>query len=78
MPRCRERHLPFSSSTSRPHLLMTGRGEWNEEVREGWLMMAYRPDVDDVIGPDGETFGAFTKRIIERHYQSAKPDEAES
>jgi hypothetical protein len=23
-----------------------------------------------VIGPDGETFGAFTKRIIDRHYES--------
>jgi len=27
-----------------------------------------RPDVDDVVGKDGETFGQFTKRIIERHY----------
>lgn len=27
-----------------------------------------QPDVDDVIGSDGETFGQFTKRIIERHY----------
>jgi hypothetical protein len=24
--------------------------------------------VDDVIGPDGETFGAFTKRVLRRHY----------
>lgn len=27
-----------------------------------------RPDVHDVIGPDGETFGAFTKRVLQRHY----------
>lgn len=35
-----------------------------------------RPDVDDVIGPDGETFGAFTKRVLGRHYAEA-PQEAE-
>lgn len=35
------------------------------------IMLIVRPDVDDVIGPDGETFGAFTKRIIGRHYESA-------
>lgn len=42
--------------------------------------LTIRPDVDDVIGPDGETFGQFTKRIIERHYDSGsgQPDEAES
>lgn len=27
-----------------------------------------RPDVDEVIGPDGETFGQFTKRVLGRHY----------
>lgn len=39
-----------------------------------------RPDVDDVIGQDGETFGEFTKRVIGRHYESGsgEPDEAES
>jgi len=31
-----------------------------------------RPDVDDVIGPDGETFGEFSKRVIGRHYESAE------
>ncbi|GFZ46178.1 hypothetical protein JCM24511_04425 [Saitozyma sp. JCM 24511] len=35
-----------------------------------------QPDVDDVIGPDGETFGAFTKRVLGRHYAEA-PQEAE-
>jgi hypothetical protein len=29
-----------------------------------------------VIGPDGETFGAFTKRVLGRHYAEA-PQEAE-
>lgn len=27
-----------------------------------------RPDVDDVIGAQGETFGQFTKRVLVRHY----------
>lgn len=27
-----------------------------------------QPDVDVVIGPDGETFGQFTTRILESHY----------
>ncbi|ORX39824.1 Clavaminate synthase-like protein [Kockovaella imperatae] len=36
-----------------------------------------QPDVDDVIGPDGETFGAFTKRVLGRHYQDQAFKEAE-
>jgi hypothetical protein len=31
-------------------------------------VLILRPDVDDVIAANGETFGQFTKRIIERHY----------
>lgn len=34
--------------------------------------LSFRPDVDDVIGPDGETFGEFSKRVIGRHYESAE------
>lgn len=30
--------------------------------------LTFRPDVDDVIGADDETFGQFTKRVLERHY----------
>lgn len=44
-------------------------------------LIQLRPDVDDVVGSDGETFGAFTKRIIGRHYEGSstgEPDEAES
>jgi hypothetical protein len=41
--------------------------------------MFFRPDVDDVIGRDGETFGAFTKRIIGRHYAAEQVvEEAEN
>ncbi|KAK1924791.1 Clavaminate synthase-like protein [Papiliotrema laurentii] len=29
-----------------------------------------QPDVDAVIGADGETFGRFTKRVLDRHYAS--------
>lgn len=29
-----------------------------------------QPDVEEVIGPDGEDFGQFTKRILESHYGS--------
>ena len=36
------------------------------------------PDVDDVIGADGETFGTFTKRVLERHHGEMAPTEAES
>ena len=27
-----------------------------------------RPDVDRVIGADGETFGQFSERIMKEHY----------
>ena len=36
-----------------------------------------RPDVDDVISADGETFGAFTKRVLGRHYSDQAFKEAE-
>jgi len=36
-----------------------------------------RPDVDDVVSPDGETFGAFTKRVLGRHYADQLAKEAE-
>jgi hypothetical protein len=36
------------------------------------IRLRCRPDVDDVIGPDGETFGEFSKRVIGRHYESAE------
>lgn len=29
-----------------------------------------QPDVEEVIGPDGETFGQFTRRILESHHDS--------
>lgn len=38
-----------------------------------------RPDVDDVVGVDGETFGGFTKRVIGRHYAAEQAvEEAEN
>ncbi|KAK4688221.1 hypothetical protein P7C73_g1890, partial [Tremellales sp. Uapishka_1] len=37
-----------------------------------------QPDVDDVIGADGETFGAFTKRTLDEHYAHDQSGEAEA
>lgn len=34
--------------------------------------------MDDVIGVDGETFGAFTKRVLGRHYGEKAVREAEA
>jgi hypothetical protein len=59
-----ERHLLSSFSESRSFGCRLG--------------LRYRPDVDDVIGKDGETFGAFTKRVIGRHYSAEAVEEAEA
>lgn len=40
------------------------QGELSRETFAFFL----QPDVDDVVSPDGETFGEFTKRVLARHY----------
>jgi hypothetical protein len=37
-----------------------------------------RPDVDDLICENGETFGRFTKRVLGRHYGEKAVREAEN
>ena len=32
-----------------------------------------RPDVNDVVGAGGLTFGQFTKEVISRHYENDGP-----
>ncbi|KAI9638358.1 Clavaminate synthase-like protein [Dioszegia hungarica] len=54
-------------------------GGSSEEVSRETFAFFLQPDVDDVIGRDGETFGAFTKRIIGRHYAAEQVlEEAEN
>lgn len=48
-----------------------------KDVQEGvisreTMAVFLQPDVDAVIGADGETFGQFTKRILESHYEGDK------
>jgi isopenicillin N synthase-like dioxygenase len=50
--------------------------EWNE-VTEGTISretmaVFLQPDVDAVIGPDGETFGQYTRRVLESHYEGTE------
>jgi len=40
----------------------------SEQVSRETFAFFLQPDVDDVIGSDRETFGAFTKRVLGRHY----------
>ncbi|RSH78132.1 uncharacterized protein EHS24_002588 [Apiotrichum porosum] len=49
-----------------PHYVSAGQD--GTGVSRETFAFFLQPDVDDVIGSDGETFGQFTKRIIERHY----------
>ncbi|BEJ15215.1 hypothetical protein CspHIS471_0409820 [Cutaneotrichosporon sp. HIS471] len=53
-----------------PDCLAFQTGEAIEVLSDGQLAATphYSRDVDDVIGTDGETFGQFTKRVLERHY----------
>ncbi|RSH91299.1 hypothetical protein EHS25_009598 [Saitozyma podzolica] len=61
-----------------PHFVSGNAAASNEgsTVSRETFAFFLQPDVDDVIGPDGETFGAFTKRVLGRHYAEA-PQEAE-
>ncbi|TXT04882.1 hypothetical protein VHUM_03965 [Vanrija humicola] len=49
-----------------PHFVSGGSGA--DDVSRETFAFFLQPDVDDVIGPDGETFGQFTKRVLQRHY----------
>ncbi len=56
------------------HWVSAGRGgsgdkrDGNAGVSRETFAFFLQPDVESVIGPDGETFGEFSKRILEEHY----------
>ncbi|KAL1405285.1 hypothetical protein Q8F55_008912 [Vanrija albida] len=56
-----------------PHFVSGGSGA--DDVSRETFAFFLQPDVDDVIGPDGETFGQFTKRVLQRHYELG-PDQS--
>lgn len=49
-----------------PHYVTAGRDAGN--VSRETFAFFLQPDVDEVIGEDGETFGQFTDRIMKEHY----------
>ncbi|GMK56808.1 hypothetical protein CspeluHIS016_0306480 [Cutaneotrichosporon spelunceum] len=54
-----------------PHYVSGGTG--SADVSRETFAFFLQPDVDDVIGADGETFGQFTKRVLKRHYANGTP-----
>lgn len=61
--RFRARPLPFSCSKSE---LEISYGDKRANTRT-WCLI--RPDVDRVLGSNGETFGEFSERITAEHYE---------
>ncbi|WVF72133.1 hypothetical protein IAT40_006945 [Kwoniella sp. CBS 6097] len=59
-----------------PHFV-SGSTASSEPVSRETFAFFLQPDVNDVIGSDGETFGAFTKRVLGRHYAENIAAEAE-
>lgn len=62
--------LPATLERIRKHRDATE--EW-KDVQEGTISretmaVFLQPDVDAVIGEEGETFGGFTQRILSEHY----------
>lgn len=63
-----------------PHFVSgsAGLGDADGKVSRETFAFFLQPDVDDVMGQDGETFGAFTKRVLGRHYSETPAQEAEN
>ncbi|WVQ98714.1 hypothetical protein IAU59_005845 [Kwoniella sp. CBS 9459] len=59
-----------------PHFV-SGSTASSKPVSRETFAFFLQPDVNDVIGSDGETFGAFTKRVLGRHYSKNIAQEAE-
>ncbi|KAL7423916.1 hypothetical protein Q5752_001501 [Cryptotrichosporon argae] len=68
--------LTASRLSATPHFVSGNASTASSAVSRETYALFLQPDVDDVIGQDGETFGAFTKRVLGRHYAAA-PREAE-
>ncbi|WVQ71633.1 hypothetical protein IAR50_001173 [Cryptococcus sp. DSM 104548] len=59
-----------------PHFV-SGSSAMSIPVSRETFAFFLQPDVDDIIGEDGEMFGAFTKRVLGRHYKRDVAAEAE-
>ncbi|WWD15880.1 hypothetical protein CI109_100304 [Kwoniella shandongensis] len=68
--------LTSNKLAATPHFVSGSTSSENPVSRETFAFFL-QPDVDDVIGPDGETFGQFTKRVLGRHYAEKAAQEAE-
>ncbi|WRT67106.1 uncharacterized protein IL334_004072 [Kwoniella shivajii] len=68
--------LTSNRLSATPHFVSGSTKSKNPVSRETFAFFL-QPDVDDVIGPDGETFGSFTKRVLGRHYAEKAVTEAE-
>ncbi|WVW83123.1 hypothetical protein I302_105141 [Kwoniella bestiolae CBS 10118] len=68
--------LTSNKLSATPHFVSGSTKSQNPVSRETFAFFL-QPDVDDVIGPEGETFGQFTKRVLGRHYAEKSMGEAE-
>lgn len=50
-----------------PHFV-SGRSSSTTLISRETFAFFLQPDVEDVIGENGETFGQFTKQVLKRHY----------
>nr|XP_018263863.1 uncharacterized protein I303_03738 [Kwoniella dejecticola CBS 10117]OBR86021.1 hypothetical protein I303_03738 [Kwoniella dejecticola CBS 10117] len=68
--------LTSNKLAATPHFV-SGSTQSKEPISRETFAFFLQPDVDDIIGPDGETFGQFTKRVLGRHYAERAILEAE-
>ncbi|WVQ78112.1 hypothetical protein IAT38_000193 [Cryptococcus sp. DSM 104549] len=73
--------LTSNKLAATPHFVSgstaTAAGSAQAPISRETFAFFLQPDVDDVIGEDGETFGGFTKRVLGRHYAEKVAAEAE-
>ncbi|WWC69478.1 uncharacterized protein I206_103419 [Kwoniella pini CBS 10737] len=68
--------LTSNKLSATPHFV-SGSTKSKDPISRETFAFFLQPDVDDIIGPDGETFGQFTKRVLGRHYAEKAIHEAE-
>ncbi|WVQ70116.1 uncharacterized protein L199_008341 [Kwoniella botswanensis] len=68
--------LTSNKLSATPHFV-SGSTKSHKLVSRETFAFFLQPDVDDVIGADGLTFGQFTKRVLGRHYAEKAAEEAE-
>ncbi|WWC90063.1 uncharacterized protein L201_004996 [Kwoniella dendrophila CBS 6074] len=68
--------LTNNKLSATPHFV-SGSTKSKDPISRETFAFFLQPDVDDIIGTNGETFGQFTKRVLGRHYAEKATGEAE-